>query len=279
MIKAVVMGFARKRAGRDGKPRYTAYYLDIRGQERSAGTFSSKKDANDAWKLAEAAVRAGKQGDPSRGRQTFQAYVLEKWLPYHLLEPGVRSDYAGQIRRRLLPFFGPMKMREIMPEHVRQWVTKKYRLVRRERRGRLAKITALREDGSGKAYEVPTGHSWDDRYFKIPFGYWLDAEPWHTTLSLRGKAALLIALSLQSPFTLPAERAPAWYGISADTLERGLRELTDCGALSRVLKVRKAPLAPAGKTRVAEYERLGTFASAARPTSTIQRLRVVGGAA
>ena len=31
------MGFARKRAGRDGKPRYTAYYLDIRGQERSVG--------------------------------------------------------------------------------------------------------------------------------------------------------------------------------------------------------------------------------------------------
>ncbi len=57
------------------------------------------------------------------GRQSFQAYVLEKWLPHHLLEPGVRSDYAGQIRRRLLPFFGPMKMRDIMPEHVRQWVS------------------------------------------------------------------------------------------------------------------------------------------------------------
>ncbi len=68
-------------------------------------------------------MRAGKQGDPGRGRQSFQAYVLEKWLPYHLLEPGVRSDYAGQIRRRLLPFFGPMKMRDIMPEHVRQWVS------------------------------------------------------------------------------------------------------------------------------------------------------------
>lgn len=117
------MGFARKRAGRDGRPRYTAYYLDFRGQERSAGTFSTKTAANDAWKRAEAAVRAGKQGDPARGRQTFEDYVLEKWLPYHLLEPGVRSDYAGQIRRRLLPFFGPMKMRDIMPEHVRQWVT------------------------------------------------------------------------------------------------------------------------------------------------------------
>jgi hypothetical protein len=152
----------------------------------------------------------------------------------------------------------------------------KYRLIRRERRGRLAKIIALREDGSGKPYEIPTGRTWNDRYFKIPFAYWLDEQRWYSTLSLRGKAGLLIALSLPSPFILPAERAPAWYGISADTLERGLRELTDRGALGRVLKVRKAPLAPAGKTRVAEYDRLGSFAPPARAS---QRLRVVGGAA
>jgi integrase len=117
------MGFSRKRTGRDGKPRYTAYYLDIRGQERSAGTFPRKKDADDAWKKAEADVSAGKPGDPSRGKQTFEAYVLHKWLPHHLLEPGVRSNYASHIRNHLLPFFGPMKMRDIMPEHVRQWVT------------------------------------------------------------------------------------------------------------------------------------------------------------
>jgi integrase len=117
------MGYSRKRTGRDGKPRYTAYYLDIRGQERSAGTFSSKRDANDAWKKAEGAVRVGKPGDPSRGRQTFEPYVLGKWLPHHLLEPGVRKNYEGHIRNHLLPFFGPMKMRDIMPEHVREWVT------------------------------------------------------------------------------------------------------------------------------------------------------------
>jgi hypothetical protein len=70
MIKVVEMGFSRKRIGRDGKPRYTAYYLDIRGQERSAGTFPNKKDANDAWKKAEGTVSAGKPGDPSRGKQT-----------------------------------------------------------------------------------------------------------------------------------------------------------------------------------------------------------------
>jgi len=123
MIKVVFMGFSRKRIGRDGKPRYTAYYLDIRGRERSAGTFPNKKDGNDAWKKAEGAVSAGKPGDPSRGRQTFEAYALDKWLPHHLLEPGVRSNYAGHLRNHLLPFFGPMKMRDIMPEHVRQWVT------------------------------------------------------------------------------------------------------------------------------------------------------------
>jgi|CZKT01.1.fsa_nt_gi hypothetical protein len=117
------MGFSRKRIGRDGKPRYTAYYLDIRGQERSAGTFPNKKDANDAWKKAEGTVSGGKPGDPSRGKQTFEAYALDKWLPHHQPEPGVRSNYAGHIRNHLLPFFGPMKMRDIMPEHVREWVT------------------------------------------------------------------------------------------------------------------------------------------------------------
>jgi integrase len=123
MIKVAIMGFSRKRTGRDGKSRYTAYYLDIRGQERSAGTFSNKKDSEDAWKKAEVGVKAGKQGDPARGRQTFQVYALEKWLPHHQLEPGVRSNYGGQIRKHLIPFFGPMKMRDILPEHVRQWVT------------------------------------------------------------------------------------------------------------------------------------------------------------
>jgi integrase len=117
------MGYTRKRTGRNGKARYTAYYVDLRGRERSAGTFSNKKDASDAWQDAEASVRAGKHGDPRRGKQTFQAYVQDKWLPHHLLEPGVRSNYAGQIRKHLMPFFGPMKMRDILPEHARQWVT------------------------------------------------------------------------------------------------------------------------------------------------------------
>jgi hypothetical protein len=42
------MGFLRTRTGRDGKPRYTACYLDLRGREGSAGTFADKKSANRA---------------------------------------------------------------------------------------------------------------------------------------------------------------------------------------------------------------------------------------
>jgi integrase len=33
------------------------------------------------------------------------------------------TNYASHIRNHLLPFFGPMKMRDIMPEHVREWIT------------------------------------------------------------------------------------------------------------------------------------------------------------
>ena len=68
---------------------------------------------------------SGREGAviPAAGKQLFAAYVLAQWLPHHQLEPGVRSEYARQIRKHLLPFFGPMKMRDIMPEQVRQWVT------------------------------------------------------------------------------------------------------------------------------------------------------------
>jgi hypothetical protein len=42
------MGYAKKRVGEGGKPRYTAVYVDLRGSERSAGTFPSEKAANRA---------------------------------------------------------------------------------------------------------------------------------------------------------------------------------------------------------------------------------------
>jgi len=88
------MGFARKRVGKDGKTRYTATYVDLRGSIRSAGTFASEKAADQAWQKAEVELRQGRVGDPARGRQTFRKYVDERWLPNHVLEPTTREKYT-----------------------------------------------------------------------------------------------------------------------------------------------------------------------------------------
>ncbi|MEV4102436.1 N-terminal phage integrase SAM-like domain-containing protein [Nonomuraea sp. NPDC049649] len=116
------LGFSRKRLGRDGKPRYTAYYMDLKGMEKSAGTFSSKKEADRAWRDAESLVAQGRVGDPRRGRQTFERYVLDTWLPNHEIEATTRQSYTYTIHRHLIPEFGAMRMIDILPEHVRAWV-------------------------------------------------------------------------------------------------------------------------------------------------------------
>jgi integrase len=117
------VGFSRKRRGNDGKPRYTAYYRDFRGREVSAGTFGRKADAEAAWQAAEMNVRAGLRHDPGRGRQTFQHYVEASWLPNHRMELSTREDYVSAINRHIMWFFGPMKMRDVGPGQVREWIT------------------------------------------------------------------------------------------------------------------------------------------------------------
>jgi hypothetical protein len=118
------MGYSRVRTGRDGKRRYTAYYGDIRGRERSAGTFSSRKEADKAWQREETKVAEGRAGDPRRGRLTFERYVREEWLPSHVMELRTRENYIYYLDRRIIPEFGPMRMVEILPAHVREWVTR-----------------------------------------------------------------------------------------------------------------------------------------------------------
>jgi integrase len=117
------VGFARKRTARDGASRYAAVYRDARGQVRQAGTFSTKKDANLAWQRAEVAVSSGRPGDPRRGRVTVAAYVNEEWFPNHVVEPSTREEYRYCLDRHILPWFGNMKMADVLPTHVRQWVT------------------------------------------------------------------------------------------------------------------------------------------------------------
>lgn len=39
------------------------------------------------------------------------------------MEVTTRESYTYQIGKHILPRFGPMRMNEIMPAHVREWVT------------------------------------------------------------------------------------------------------------------------------------------------------------
>lgn len=118
------MGHSRKRRGADGKLRYTAYYTDIRGRRRSAGTFGSKDAADREWIKAEARLDAGKIGDPKRGRQSLRHYIEKEWFPHHILEAKTRENYTYLLDRYILPELGQIRMVELLPSHVREWVAR-----------------------------------------------------------------------------------------------------------------------------------------------------------
>ena len=118
------MGYSYRRVGVKGKPRYTAIYFDQRGRRRSAGTFATKREADRAWATAESDALLGVGRDIQRGKISFTAYVSGTWLPHHQLEASTRQRYGYQIEKYLIPEFGPMRMANIAPAHVREWVTR-----------------------------------------------------------------------------------------------------------------------------------------------------------
>lgn len=97
------MGSTRTRITKAENVRYQALYFDLQGKLRSAGTFSREKDAESAWRNAEAKIRTGQPWDPQRGKQKFRYYVEEKWLPNHVMEPSTRQDYTSAIYKHIIP--------------------------------------------------------------------------------------------------------------------------------------------------------------------------------
>lgn len=139
------------------------------------------------------------------------------------------------------------------------------RLIESRRVGRMRQVTILREDGSGGEYTHPGDQSEERRghYFQLPFAYW--EGNFHNRLSLPAKAALLIGLSLRDDFLLPTERGMAWYGISRDTVRKGLRDLRLLGILEMREFVKEAPLSTLGYTRERRYALREPFRSASAP--------------
>jgi len=141
-------------------------------------------------------------------------------------------------------------------------------VVSRCRDGSRSKVTLLDESGSGDPYVHPGAAK--EPYLKLPHAYWIDA--WHHKLGLRAKAVLLVALSLDDGFVLPIERAPNWYGFSADTVNRGLLDLRGADLLQVEERVKTAPLAPEGIAQDYHYTLQPPFGPLRRPFATVTSL-------
>ena len=77
-----------------------------------------------AWQRAESRVAQGQLGEPGSGRQPFRDYAEKTWLPNHEVEATTRQTYSYILRKHILPEFGPMRIIDILPEHVREWVAR-----------------------------------------------------------------------------------------------------------------------------------------------------------
>ncbi|MFD3700730.1 hypothetical protein ACFWUZ_32140 [Streptomyces sp. NPDC058646] len=126
-------------------------------------------------------------------------------------------------------------------------------LIKCSRSGTMITVTLLREDGSGRAYDRPAGKTEEDRFLQIPTTFW--AKGYDENLDLPALALLLVVAREKAWSAFPAEKAPEWYGWSADTHERGLKKLLDLGLVERIKVFKKAPLAPAGVTEAYLYQR------------------------
>jgi hypothetical protein len=148
------------------------------------------------------------------------------------------------------------------------------KLVRRERAGNRARLTLLVEDGSGRPYTHPFKGTKSDPYGQLPIEYWL--EGYYARLDLTAKAMLLVAATWRGSLPLPAERAPSWYGISADTCERGMATLINEGVITKTKDWTPTLYAPGGYVATNVYTLQGPFARPVRQPKVVALPRVGG---
>lgn len=146
------------------------------------------------------------------------------------------------------------------------------KLVSRGRRQRIAEFTLLSEDGSGDPYTRPKTD-----FINVPHELWTAGPTastrWYQVLNLPELSFLIIGLSNLDFFPLPAERGPEYYGISADTIQRGYGGLRK----KKVLVVEKykltAPLAPDGFTFENRYTLKPPFGPRGERSNATSRAR------
>lgn len=120
------MAWVEERAGVRGT-RFIGLYRDPDGAKRSAGTFSSRREAARAANREEQKVLAGSWHDTTLGEIAFRDYVENEWLPNKHLEITTRAAYTSYLNKQFYPAFGNRPLNKISPSLVQDWVSKSYR--------------------------------------------------------------------------------------------------------------------------------------------------------
>ncbi len=98
-------------------------YVDPDGHKRSAGSYSTGREAQRAGRREEQKVLAGALHDTSRGDVLFRDYVASEWLPRKHLAATTRAAYVSYLNKHFYPFFGHRRLNHISPSLVQDWVT------------------------------------------------------------------------------------------------------------------------------------------------------------
>jgi len=112
-----------KERKRDKGTRYTGMYRDPDGAERSAGTYTTRRDALRAAQREEHRVAEGRWHNTAGGAITFRDYVEHEWLPNKHLELTTRAAYVSYLNRHFYPALGKKPIGKIRPSMVQEWVT------------------------------------------------------------------------------------------------------------------------------------------------------------
>jgi integrase len=121
--KEVTMAWVFERSGTRGT-KYAGIYRDPDGHKRSAGTYSSRREALRAANREEQKVLSGTWHDGSLGQITFRDYVEGEWLPHKHLEVTTRAAYNSYLNKQFYPAFGRRQLNKVSPSVVQDWVTK-----------------------------------------------------------------------------------------------------------------------------------------------------------
>jgi hypothetical protein len=156
-----------------------------------------------------------------RRPDTLDLYLLMRAVavhePYNVLFPNaVWSRALGR---------GSSSAGELWVSKSLHWL-EHHSLIRRKRAGRLMETLMLHDAGTGEPYQRPAGGKAPlEWFFRFSHAYFL--QEWHKHLSASGKAVLLIAHASKPEFTLPLRQGAEWWGVSSETLARGIDELKE----------------------------------------------------